>query len=221
MSEELDESIGEQGNGSGQLGSAERATGSEQAVDASLRPAVWQRKRSEQVFDCRIFQVRRDWSVSPRDGREHDFYIIEATDWVNIIPLTANDEVVMIEQYRHGSEEMTLEVPGGMVDEDESPRDAAIREMLEETGYISTDVVLLGRTRPNPATHNNWVYSLLARNVQFQTAPIFDSQEHTVVRLIPLANVPKLIADGTINHALVVVCFHWLSLYQSRLAPVG
>ncbi|MFN2502623.1 MAG: acyclic terpene utilization AtuA family protein, partial [Pyrinomonadaceae bacterium] len=92
----------------------------------------WRRRSSEIIADCRVFQVRRDVSVSPHRGSEHDFFVLESSDWINIIPLTANDEVVMIEQYRHGSKEVTLEIPGGMVDAGESPKDAAAREMLEE-----------------------------------------------------------------------------------------
>lgn len=178
---------------------------------------AWQRVRSEIVADCRVFQVRRDLSLSPRGGLEHDFYVLEASDWINIIPLTLNDEVVMIEQYRHGSEEVTLEIPGGMVDEGESPREAALREMLEETGYTAHEAVILGKVRPNPAIHNNWIHTFLAREARFKQTPVFDSTEHTVVRLVPLAHIPQLIADGTINHALVVVGFYWLSLQQQGL----
>jgi 8-oxo-dGTP pyrophosphatase MutT (NUDIX family) len=188
---------------------------------ASLRPAAWRRVGTEQVADCRVFQVRRDLSVNPRGGREHDFYVIEAPDWINVVPLTANDEVVMIEQYRHGTGEVTLEIPGGMVDDGEEAPVAAARELLEETGYVaSTEVLLLGSTRPNPAIQNNWIHTFLARDVQFREAPVFDGTEHTAVRLVPLDHIPALIADGTITHALVVVGFHWLMLHRSKLAPV-
>ena len=178
---------------------------------------LWRRRSSEIIADCRVFQVRRDVSMSPHKGSEHDFFVLESSDWINIIPLTPNNEVVMIEQYRHGSEEVTLEIPGGMVDAGESPREAATREMLEETGYAATgEVIALGKVRPNPAIHNNWIHTFLARDVSLQQQPIFDSTEHTVVRLVPLADIPRLIVNGTINHALVVVGFHWLSLSGHR-----
>jgi ADP-ribose pyrophosphatase len=178
---------------------------------------AWRRKQSEIVADCRVFNVRRDVSLSPRGDAEHDFFVLEASDWINVIPLTDAGEVVMIEQYRHGSEDVTLEIPGGMVDEGESAREAAAREMLEETGYSSEEIVSLGRVRPNPAIHNNWLHTFLARGVRFTRAPVFDTTEHTIVRHVPLAEVPLLIADGTITHALVVVGFHWLALWQRGL----
>lgn len=181
---------------------------------------LWRRRSSEIIADCRVFQVRRDVSVSPHKGSEHDFFVLESSDWINIIPLTPNNEVVMIEQYRHGSEEVTLEIPGGMVDAGESPQDAATREMLEETGYAAMrEVISLGKVRPNPAIHNNWIHTFLARDVSLRQQPVFDSTEHTVVRLVPLADIPRLIVNGAINHALVVVGFHWLALHGAGLVP--
>ena len=163
-----------------------------------------------------MFRVRRDHSRSPRDGSEHDFFCIEAPDWINVIPLTVRKEVVMIEQYRQGTNEITLEIPGGMVDAGEEPHQTAARELYEETGYRPREIVLLGRARPNPAIQNNWIYFYLALDCQFETAPVFDSTEETRVRLMPLERVPELIGNGAIDHALVVAGFYWLSLFQSK-----
>ncbi len=180
---------------------------------------AWQRVRSDTVADCRVFQVRRDISLSPQTGREHDFYVLTAGDWINVIPLTAAGEVVMIEQYRHGSLDVTLEIPGGMVDAGESPQTAAVRETLEETGYAADEIIPLGRVRPNPAIQDNWLHMFLARAARQVCTPVHESTEHTVVRLVPLADVPRLVADGTITHALVVAGFYWLNLYQQNLLP--
>ena len=175
---------------------------------------AWRRVRSERVADCRVFRVRRDIAINPRGGAEHDFYVVEAGDWINVIPLTRDEEVVMIEQYRHGSEDVTLEIPGGMVDEGESPVEAAARELIEETGYTSNEITALGRTRPNPAIHDNWLHTFLARGARFEREPVFDRAEHCALRLVPLRGVPALIAEGFITHALVVVAFHRLGLWR-------
>jgi len=176
----------------------------------------WELVRSEHLARCRILNLRRDLSIDPRDGRQHDFYVIEAPDWINVIPLTADGQVVMIEQYRHGSGEVTLEIPGGMVDEGEEAHEAAVRELWEETGYRSGRMSLLGKSRPNPAIQNNWLHAFLAEDCTFEQIPIFDGSEHTAVRLVPLGDIPQLIATGMINHALVIVAFHEFSLQVTK-----
>lgn len=178
---------------------------------------AWTRQSSEIVADCRVFKVRRDTSLSPAGDREHDFFVVEAGDWINVIPLTTAGEVVMIEQYRHGSEDVTLEIPGGMVDEGESAAQAAARELIEETGYAAEEIIALGRVRPNPAIHNNWLHTFLARGARFERAPAFDTTEHCAVRLVPVADIPAHIASGAITHALVVVGFHWLALWRQGM----
>ncbi len=174
---------------------------------------TWERLASEIAYACRIFTIRRDRSRFSRDDAEHDFHILESTDWVNIIPITAAEEVVMVRQFRHGIRDCTLEIPGGMVDAtDLSPLVAARREMIEESGYDSERVEALGCIHPNPAIQNNRCHSFVAYDVEPKHATHFDTTEETEVVLVPLARVPDLVRAGDITHALVVVAFHWLAL---------
>jgi 8-oxo-dGTP pyrophosphatase MutT (NUDIX family) len=159
----------------------------------------------------RVFALDRERSRSPRTGTEHDFFILRGVDWCNIIPLTDAGEVVMIRQYRHGSHEITLEVPGGMVDAtDASALTAARRELLEETGYAARAVEPIGVIRPNPAIQANVCHSFVARGAHLVGAPAFDATEDIEVVLVPLAEIPARLARGEITHALVVVAFVWL-----------
>jgi 8-oxo-dGTP pyrophosphatase MutT (NUDIX family) len=174
---------------------------------------TWERVASEVAYACRIFTIRRDRSRFSRDDAEHDFHVLESTDWVNIIPITSTREVVLVRQFRHGIRGCTLEIPGGMVDaDDSSPLSAARREMIEETGYDSEDVDVLGSIHPNPAIQNNVCHSFVAWDVEPKHETRFDTTEETEVVRVPLASIPELIRSGEITHALVVVAFHWLAL---------
>ncbi len=173
---------------------------------------TWKIKRSEIVANCKIFNVRRDYSVRDSDGAEFPFYCIENPDWVNVIPITKEGEVVLIEQYRHGIEEITLEIPGGMVDDGEDAKFAAERELVEETGYVPRETILIGKSRPNPAIQNNWVYHYLAVDCEKHHEPEFDATESVVSKLVPFSEIQNLLKDGKITHSLVIAAFHWLSL---------
>jgi len=177
--------------------------------------APWVRLGIERVYRTRVFDVLRQRSRSPRTGDEHDFFVLDTCDWVNVIPLTTAGEVVLIRQYRHGIEDFTLEIPGGMIDPgDGSPRIAGAREMLEETGYAADELIALGSIHPNPALQANRCHTFLARGATLRAAPSFDGTEETEVVLEPLERIPRLIRDGRISHALVVVAFHWLALHE-------
>lgn len=180
------------------------------------QPDTWKRIESEEVANCRIFKVRQDKCVCLNDGAEHNFFVLENTDWVNIIPVTTNGEVVLIEQFRHGIEAMTLEIPGGMVDEREDPQTAATRELIEETGYKPREVVFLGKSHPNPATHDNWVYHYLALGCEKVQETAFDTTESIATSLVPLAEVDDLIANEKITHSLVVAAFYRYLLYNHK-----
>jgi 8-oxo-dGTP pyrophosphatase MutT (NUDIX family) len=143
---------------------------------------------------------------------KHDFYVIESRDWINIIPLTDDHQVVMIRQYRHGSREVTLEIPGGLVDPGDTPKKAAARELLEETGYQAKKWVKIGVVNPNPALFNNRCYTFLAQGIKKISTPTPDQTEDIEVVLIPLADIPGLILKREIDHAMVITAFAWYFL---------
>ena len=174
----------------------------------------WEKLASDRRGDYRVFTVREDQSRSPQTGRSHSFYVIEASDWVNVIPVTPAGKLVFIKQYRHGTAEITLEVPGGIVDpEDATARHAARREMREETGYDTDEIVYLGEVAPNPAIQNNTCYTYLARNARPLGPQRLEGTEEIEVVLVDPADVPGLVLSGKITHSLVVVAFY---LYEHR-----
>ena len=167
----------------------------------------WKCIRSKPAQSFRVFSIRTDTVISPRTGMEHDFYVIESRNWVNIIPLTNDHQVVMIRQYRHGSREVTLEIPGGLVDPRDTPEKAAARELLEETGYQAEELMKIGSVNPNPAIFNNRCYTFIARNVTKTRDPMPDQTEDIEAVLIPLVDIPELIRKGKIDHAIVIGAF--------------
>jgi ADP-ribose pyrophosphatase len=175
---------------------------------------IWKRKSSKEIADCRVFRVREDFCERD-DGRKSSFFVIENPDWVNVIALNKNGEVVLIEQFRHGSEEIILELPGGIIDDGEEPLEAARRELLEETGFSSDNFVLLGKTHPNPAIQNNVIYHFLATNCEETAETDFDEHESVITKLASISETEKLIAAGEITHSLVVAAFYYYSIYET------
>ena len=143
--------------------------------------------------------------------------MLESPDWVNVIPLTLEGNVILIRQYRHGTEDVTLEVPGGMVDAaDADPSVSAARELREETGYEVEAIIHLGSVAPNPAFLNNQCHSYLALGVRPVHEVALDGAEDIAFEEIPLAAIPDLIRSGAITHSLTITAFYYLDLYQGE-----
>jgi len=158
-----------------------------------------------------LFSIRIVRSRSPRTGDEHDFYVIDFPNWVQILPITPEDQVVMVRQYRHGCQEVLLELPGGLIDnEDGNAEESARRELLEETGYGAEELVLLTKTYPQPAVLSNTGLTYLARNVRRIADPQLDATEDIEVCLVNLERIPEMIRNGEVKHSQSIM---GLSLY--------
>ncbi len=175
----------------------------------------WQKTGSQPIGNFKVFTLRSDRKISPRTGKEHDFYVIDSVNWVNVIAVTPDQKLVMIEQYRHGSNTVELEIPGGLMDAtDASPEAAGERELREETGYEGGPSRIIGRIFANPAIMSNTCFTVLVPNCELKHPVEFDSGEDMITRLVSISEIPSLVAAGKIQHSLVVVALYYFDLWQ-------
>jgi len=166
--------------------------------------APWERISSEVRHEYKIFHTRRDRVRSPTDGEEHEFDVIQAPDAVTVIALTPAGEMVLVEQFRHGTREVVLEFPGGVLDEDESPLECGPRELLEETGYSGRDPELIGTISLNASWQDTLIHVVRLRDVVLSDDKDLDESEDTRVRLATVDDLQATIRKGGFNTAVAI-----------------
>ncbi len=171
----------------------------------------WKTVGSRAAGEYRVFRVRTDRKVSPRTRREHEFHVIECANWVNVIAITPQGQVVLVKQHRHGSDRVELEIPGGIMDpHDRSATACGVRELREETGYAGKRARVIGWTRPNPALMNNVCYTVLVEDCRREHDVELDHTEDMETILMGKGALRRMAQAGEIEHALVMVAiFHW------------
>ncbi len=167
-------------------------------------PRAWTQVGVRHERDYRIFKTRTFDVTDPRDGAPFVRTVIDAPDWVNVVPVTSAGELVLVRQFRFGTWSNTLEIPGGMVDEGEDARAAAARELEEETGFRATTMSALGVSHPNPAIFGNRLHSFLAEGCERVHAGRPDSGEDLQVVVVPRAEIKAMVLAGEISHSLVL-----------------
>ena len=176
----------------------------------------WRLTDRETLFTHRLFALYRDSltaEISDKDETvglvaTREALTLDAPTWVNVLARLPDDRVLLVRQWRYGIGAPTLEIPGGMVEEGEDPREAAGRELFEETGYRAGRLAYLGEVEPNPAFITNRCWTFVADDLARIGEPEGDGEEELTVESAALAEIPQLIVSGAIRHALVIAAFH-------------
>lgn len=169
------------------------------------KPRRWKIIGDRLLNACRVWDLRERRYRHPETGKEGDFYYIDSRDWVIVIAQTPADELIMVRQFRWGSDDLSWEFPGGIVDKGEDPVIAGLRELKEETGYAAKNGRLIGYTRPNPAMLNNFCHFVFAEDAELHPSGTdWDEHEEIEVRTLREATVMEWVRDCKIGHALAL-----------------
>ncbi len=167
--------------------------------------------KTEEIFSGEILSLQK-CTFKSESHKEKEVLRIACPNWVNIIPVTNKNEIIFVRQFRYGANTNTLEIPGGMVDPGESIKSAAQRELFEETGYYSKNIIKIGELSPNPALFTNKVTTYLVKDIETKYVNEHVSSEIAELKFITHDQVNYLIKKNKINHALVIAALH---MYQS------
>lgn len=164
----------------------------------------WEKLDSRYVYDDRWFRARADTCRFP-DGRIiTPYYVVELPDWCNSIVVTEDEKIVMVRQYRYPVDQVTYELPGGIIEKGEQPVEAAKREVAEETGYQAKETELLMTLRPNPAINDNTAYFFLATGARPIVSTNPDAFEEVYTELFSKAEILQLLRENRMQHACMV-----------------
>jgi len=168
-------------------------------------PQRWDLLEDKLIHGCRVWDLRTRRYRHPEDGKEGDFYYINSRDWAVVVARTVDGKIILVRQFRWGSDELSWELPGGIVDEGEDPVEAGLRELREESGYIAESGQLIGQCRPNPAILNNHCHIIFAEGCRLsEEGTSWDEHEEMEVCALPEATVLEWARSGRIGHALAL-----------------
>ena len=165
-------------------------------------PSEWDLEDSTLHADCRIFNVNKQRFRRKSDGVHGDFFVLDTNDWVNVLAITPEDQIVLVRQFRYGTQEFSLEPPGGVIEKDEDPIVAGIRELAEETGYVGQEAQIIGNARPNAAILSNHCHFVLVEDARKVAEIDFDHHEELVAELYPVKDLKELVTNDQISHSI-------------------
>ncbi|MCK9174378.1 MAG: NUDIX hydrolase [Desulforhopalus sp.] len=177
----------------------------------------WKIGETTRVFESPFFRIATAKVICPRTGITQSYYRSELSPWVNILAFTPRQEIVLVRQFRFGTEAMEWELPGGIVEDGEDPLPAALRELQEETGFVGKNAEVIGRTSPNSAIQDNDLFTILVKDAEKLAETKMDPMEDIETRLAGLDEVFAMIKDGTLRHAFTQVALMRWFLHTGRL----
>jgi len=180
----------------------------------------WIKNKSENVFENGFFDIEKHSCENVSKGVKHDFYVVNTYNWVNIVAVTREGKMVLVKQHRLGSDEISLETPGGVVETGEHAADCAERELLEETGYKGERAVLLNESWVNPAIMSNRISFFLIEDCEKVQGQSLDPAEDIEVVEYGPDDVMAMIRSGEINHSIVINILALYFLHSGRTAGI-
>lgn len=173
-------------------------------MSRSSPPPHWEKLGESLIAPTRIFDLCAIRYRHPIRKSERDFYVINTRDWVNVVALTTDRQLVLVNQFRYGINQLSWEVPGGIIDAGEDPVGAGIRELTEETGFTGQNARLIGQNHPNPAIMNNRCHFVYVENCILSSALQWDTDEEIQITTLPVDQVYEQAQAGLITHSLAL-----------------
>ncbi|UOE95864.1 NUDIX hydrolase [Alkalihalobacillus sp. LMS39] len=172
----------------------------------------WRTITSDYLHKSPFGNIRRDCCELPNGIVIEEYYVNEYSDWVNAVVVTKENELLLVEQYRHAGEDFFLEVPAGKKEQGESFEEAVVREVKEETGYISLEKpIFLGEFMVNPATQTNKIRTYLIVDAFKSFEQDLDDTEEIKISLYDFHHFGKQITTGEIKTQLFTVSAYYLA----------
>lgn len=167
-------------------------------------PQRWEKLGRRSLAVTRILELTLTGFRHPTRRTEREFVVIDAPDWVNVVALTPDHQLVLVRQFRYGSNDFSLEVPGGVVDPGEDPVAAGVRELAEEAGFVGGPAIPLGTVHPNPAMQSNRCHLVLVPDAHRSAELAWDPDEEFEILTVPVEEAYARAYRGEITHAMAL-----------------
>ena len=176
----------------------------------------WKLLKVKTIFKSLPFNLLKKRYLNPTTKKKFAAYVLDAPDWANIVAINDKNEILLVRQFRFGTDKIEMEIPGGCLDKGEDPKKGAQRELREETGFhVELDnLTQIGVVDANPAIQNNRCYTFLAEKISSLGEQNLDPDEIIEFEFASQEKVRSYIRNGQITNTYIIAAFHWLALQK-------